>query len=130
MPVSHGPDSINLDYRIAALLLVMASREDLLKVYLNTDQQDKDGKKVTDEDQWRPLLELDFPVEMLRENLYVFRDPETKKGMALAYKAMQTMINLSDYCPIFCPSNDALAPFVQAGKGTKQPLGAPGAKTI
>jgi hypothetical protein len=130
MRVSHGPDSINLDYRIVSLLLVMATREDLLKVYLNKNTRDKNGKKLTDEDRWRPLLDLGFPVEMLRDNLYVFQDPKTQEGMALAYKAMQTMINLNDYCPIYCPSDGALGPIIEASKGAEQNLGDPGGMTI
>ena len=124
MPVSTGPDSINLDYRLMTLVLVMASREDLSKSY--TEAADSRADEV----RWKQLLDLGFPIEMLRENLYVFQNRDTQDGLAKVQRATQTIINLNDYCPINCPGNNGLTRLIGAAQGITQPVGAPGAKTV
>jgi hypothetical protein len=124
MPVSKGPDSINFDYRVTTLLLAMASREDLLKTYTATSNDD-----VSDAVRWKRLLDLGFPIEILQENLYIFNDPETNAALKKVQRAAQTMANLSDYCPDQCTPDFALTILIQNSAGIKQPLGDPGART-
>ena len=112
-----GPESINLDYRIVALLLAMATRSDLLETYIN-------GKGNLDETNWKDLLALGFPIEMLRDHLFVFE--ATQDCLKQTQTAMATLVNLNDYCKLGCPSDPILKQITSFTTGLMRPLAAPG----
>ena|SRR5579864_3461120 len=116
-----GPDSMNVDFRIAAILLAFASRSDLLDVMLaDKDKPDADALK------WKKLTDVGFDRDILEANLYLFEDGETQKALRRTQLVMQTMSNLIQYDDLTCPSDAILTQITNYTRGLTRVLPAPG----
>jgi hypothetical protein len=93
---------LNLDYRFLSLLLFCATRADLFADYLagNIEDQKEAG--------WNKLKKLGLPHNLLEESMYLFELPETQRALRQLQLVTQTLVELDDYCPDFCPSDDIL----------------------
>jgi hypothetical protein len=122
MPVAYlERDPINIDYRIFALVLVCATRADLLEQYIGDAKKDN-----ADSTKWAHLRRLGLPQRLLTESLYVFKDPATQHALRQLQIATRTLVNLDDYCFDTCPSDPGLDQIVRYSKQITQPLRAAG----
>ncbi len=113
-PVSErGPS--NFDFRIVTLLMVLGTRLDLLREYID-DGKDKDDRRVPlalgDTTKWKRLRLL-FPPAMLAEMLYLFELKETQRSILHLRRVFQTMIFLEEYDFNGCPNLDFVKSIVQ-----------------
>ena len=99
-------DASNFDFRVVTLLLVLTTRADLLKEYLD-DGKEKNARNVpsalADTDKWKTLRTL-FEPTMLAEMLYLWELPQTQACAQHLRRVFQTMINLNQYDEDSCPN--------------------------
>jgi hypothetical protein len=114
--VDRGPT--NFDFRIVTLLLVLVTRQDLLKEYLD-DGREKDKRCIPaalhDITKWKRLRLL-FPPAMLAEMLYLFEVPKTQESILQLRIVFQTMINLEEYDFDGCPNLDFVRAIVELSR--------------
>jgi hypothetical protein len=108
-------DASNFDFRVVALLLVLITRQDLLKEYLD-DGAEKNECNVPDAlrnpAKWKTLRKLFEPC-MLAEMLYLWELPQTQACALQLRKVFQTMINLEEYDLSGCPNNNYVKAIVE-----------------
>ena len=108
-------DASNFDFRVVTLLLVLITRQDLLKEYLD-DGKEKDACNVPDAlrnpTKWKTLRTLFEPC-MLAEMLYLWELPKTKTSALHLREIFQVMINLDQYDLISCPNNNFVKAIVE-----------------
>jgi hypothetical protein len=99
-------DTTNFDFRTVTLALVMVTRADLLKEYLDGGKE-KDAYNVplalNDPTKWKNLRTL-FDPAMLAEMLYLFELPQTQECAQHLLTVFQTMVQLDDYDFNQCPN--------------------------
>ncbi len=114
---STGPerDASNFDFRVVTLLLVLVTRMDMLKEYLD-DGKEKDGRNVPlavgDPTKW-PTLRTLFDPDMLGQMLYLFELRKTQAAALHLRTVFQTMINLEEYDLDGCPNSYFVAAIVK-----------------
>ncbi len=100
-------DASNFDFRVVTLLLVLVTRQDLLKEYLN-DGKEKDArcvpKALHDHTKWKTLRDL-FDPDILAAVLYLFELPKTQECILQLRTVFQVMINLNQYDFDSCPND-------------------------
>jgi hypothetical protein len=115
-----GPerDDSNFDFRVVTLLLILITRQDLLKEYLD-DGKIKDDHNVPialrDRCKWKTLRTL-FDPAMLAEMLYLWELPQTQDCALYLRRVFQTMINLEEYDFDGCPNDGFVKAIVEYSK--------------
>jgi hypothetical protein len=99
-------DASNFDFRMVTMLLVLVTRLDLLKEYLD-DGKEKDARNVPlavgDSTKWKTLRTL-FDPDMLGQMLYLFELRKTQAAAVHLRTVFQTMINFDEYDQDTCPN--------------------------
>jgi hypothetical protein len=100
-------DASNFDFRVVTLLVVLVTRQDLLKEYLDDGKQ-KDARNVPlavgDSTKWKTLRTL-FDPDMLGQMFYLFELRKTRTAARDLRIVFQTMINLEQYSDDTCPDD-------------------------
>ncbi len=111
--LERGPS--NFDFRVVTLLMVLVTRLDLLREYID-DGKEKDDRCVplalNDTGRWKRLRLL-FPPPMLVEMLYLFECRQTQKSILHLRRAFQTMIFHEEYDFNGCPNLDFVKSVVE-----------------
>ena len=99
-------DTINLDFRLVALVSIVATSPELLHEYI-TDGAAKDDQgvpmAVKDPTKWVRLRRLGLPARLLAEMLFLFERPEVQDALLVIQKVFRTMVALDLYCDLGCP---------------------------
>jgi hypothetical protein len=114
-PNSHEPDggpgvrlhrdASNFDFRVVTLMLVLITRADLLKEYLDGGKEKNERNiplALTDANKWRTLRTL-FDASMLADMLYLFELGQTQECAQHLFRVFQTMIHSDQYDQDLCP---------------------------
>lgn len=117
-PSAHSTlqrDATNFDFRVVTLLLVLITRADLLKEYLE-DGKAKDACNVPlamkDPTKWKTLRTL-FDPAMLAEMLYLFELPQTQECAQHLLTVFQTMVHLDEYDFDGCPNRNFVKAIIE-----------------
>ena len=108
-------DAINFDFRAVTLPLILITRPDLLKEYLDGGKEKDDcgiPKALKDPTKWKTLRRLFDPC-MLAEALYLFELPQTQKCAQHFLTVFQTVVHLDDYDFDGCPNPDIVKAIVE-----------------
>jgi hypothetical protein len=107
-------NATNFDFRTVTLVVVLVTRADLLKEYLD-DGKAKDASTVPlalkDPTKWKTLRTL-FDPAMLAEMLYLFELPQTQECAQHLLTVFQTMVQLDDYDFLGCPNPEFVSKIV------------------
>jgi hypothetical protein len=124
-PNSLQRDASNFDFRLVTLLLVLVTRADMLKEYLD-DGKEKDDRNVPlalwNPEKWKTLRTL-FDPAMLAEMLYIWECPRTKASAEDMLQVFHTMSSREGYeIPQQCPEFSVLKAIVDYSRQLTTPL--------
>jgi hypothetical protein len=102
-------DSLNFDFRLVALVTIVATSPDLFHEYI-TDGAAKDAQCVPlalhDPTRWVRLRRLGLPARLLADVLFLFERLDVQEALRVIQTVFRTMVAGELYCDESCPDED------------------------